>query len=92
MIINNKAVSNIVDFIEYSEGLKTTYRNSWLSDGNVESVAEHTWRMGLIAMTLFPHIDKDLNKEKVLKMIKKYLLLIFSAVAEELLTDLEKPG
>lgn len=69
MVVNINSVQNIVDFIEYSEGLKTTYRNSWLSDGSTESVAEHTWRMALIAMALFPHVDKNLNREKVLKMI-----------------------
>lgn len=69
MVVNINSVQNIVDFIEYSERLKTTYRNSWLSDGSTESVAEHTWRMALIAMALFPHVDKNLNREKVLKMI-----------------------
>lgn len=69
MVVNINSVQNIVDFIEYSEGLKTTYRNSWLSDGSTESVAEHTWRMALIAMALFPHVDKNLNREEVLKMI-----------------------
>jgi len=49
-----------MQFMHIAEKLKTVTRHSWLSNGRHESVAEHTWRMALMAMLLqkeFPHID-----------------------------------
>jgi putative hydrolase of HD superfamily len=54
--------------ISYVEGLKRELRNSWLSDGRQESVAEHSWRMVMMAMILAPQTKLKLDMEKVLKM------------------------
>ncbi|MFA6446590.1 MAG: HD domain-containing protein, partial [Candidatus Paceibacterota bacterium] len=43
-------LANILKFLHESEALKRQLRHSWLSDGRQESVAEHTWRMALMAM------------------------------------------
>jgi len=60
----------LIKFIQYSEQLKLVIRNSWLSDNKTkESVAEHSWRMALMAMLIAPKTKLKLNMERVLKMI-----------------------
>jgi putative hydrolase of HD superfamily len=62
-------LANIHDFLHEIEGLKKLLRHSWLSDGRQESVAEHTWRMAIMAMVLYRELDFDVEIGKVLKMI-----------------------
>lgn len=60
----------ILNFLHQAEKLKSVLRHSWLSSGRRESVAEHTWRMALMAMVFYQHLEKKnrVNLEKVLKM------------------------
>jgi putative hydrolases of HD superfamily len=49
-----------MDFLRASERLKATHRTAYTSKGQQESVAEHTWRLCLMAMVLapeFPGVD-----------------------------------
>jgi putative hydrolase of HD superfamily len=53
-------LSGILDFLRAAERLKTTKRSAYTSTGETESVAEHTWRLCLMAMVLapaFPDVD-----------------------------------
>ena len=53
-------LTGILDFLRASERLKATYRSAYTSDGQQESVAEHTWRLCLMALVLapeFPGLD-----------------------------------
>ncbi len=59
----------MIDFFHKAEKLKTVMRHSWLSNGRRESVAEHTWRMGIMALILHPYLKKPVNLEKVFKML-----------------------
>ncbi len=59
----------ILQFIGKAEKLKREMRHSWLSDKRQESVAEHTWRMSLMAMLLKDKLQVEVDIEKVLKMI-----------------------
>ncbi|AUJ26108.1 HD domain-containing protein [Virgibacillus dokdonensis] len=59
----------IYQIIKLGENLKTELRHSWLSNGRRESVAEHTWRMSLMAVLLQPYLNKKVDMEKLLKMI-----------------------
>ncbi|MEF2292722.1 MULTISPECIES: HD domain-containing protein [Virgibacillus] len=59
----------IYQIIKLGENLKTELRHSWLSNGRRESVAEHTWRMSLMAILLQPYLNKKVDMEKLLKMI-----------------------
>lgn len=63
-----KDVTGLVDFIEYAEGLKREIRNSWLSDNRQESVAEHSWRLALLCLSIAPKTKLSLNMEKVLRL------------------------
>ncbi len=50
----------ILDFLRGAEALKTATRSGWTTAGERESVAEHTWRLSLMALVLaggFPEVD-----------------------------------
>ena len=64
-----KDLQQILHFIGKAEQLKKEMRHSWLSNRRQESVAEHTWRMSLMAILLKDKLDVELDLEKVLKMI-----------------------
>ena len=53
-------LAGIIDFLRAAEGLKTATRSGWTSAGEPESVAEHSWRLCLMAVVLhpsFPEVD-----------------------------------
>lgn len=53
-------LTGILDFLRAAESLKTATRSGWTTTGQPESVAEHTWRLCLMALVLrpaFPDID-----------------------------------
>jgi putative hydrolase of HD superfamily len=53
-------LTGVLDFLRASERLKATHRSAYTSEGHQESVAEHTWRLSLMAMVLapeFPGVD-----------------------------------
>jgi putative hydrolase of HD superfamily len=55
-----KGLVGIVDFLRSAEALKTATRSGWTSAGERESVAEHTWRLCLMALVFhssFPDVD-----------------------------------
>ncbi|HEX6912488.1 MAG TPA: HD domain-containing protein [Longimicrobium sp.] len=53
-------IEGVLDFLRAAEALKNTHRSAWTSGGLPESVAEHTWRLCLMALLLrdaFPGVD-----------------------------------
>jgi putative hydrolase of HD superfamily len=53
-------IEGVLEFLRAAERLKTVPRSGWTSTGQRESVAEHTWRLCLMAMLLYgrtPGID-----------------------------------
>ncbi|PAD38211.1 HAD family hydrolase [Terribacillus sp. 7520-G] len=62
-------IKGIMQVLKLAEKLKFEMRHSWLSNGRQESVAEHTWRVGLMAVLLEPYIEEKLDMAKLLKMI-----------------------
>jgi putative hydrolases of HD superfamily len=53
-------LAGVVEFLRRAERLKTTIRSGYTSAGRPESVAEHTWRLCLMALVLapeFPEVD-----------------------------------
>jgi putative hydrolases of HD superfamily len=53
-------LDGILAFLRAAERLKTVTRSGWTSTGQPESVAEHTWRLCLMAMLLYgraPGVD-----------------------------------
>lgn len=58
--MNSSEIIEILDFLRDAEQLKNTIRSSYTSTGRSESVAEHTWRLCLMAMVFekaFPEVD-----------------------------------
>lgn len=58
--MNSSEIIEILDFLRNAERLKNTIRSSYTSTGRPESVAEHTWRLCLMAMVFekaFPEVD-----------------------------------
>lgn len=47
-------ISGVLEFLRAAEQLKRTFRSSWTSAGQPESVAQHTWRLCLMAMLFAP--------------------------------------
>jgi len=57
----------LINFLKVVEKLKCNTRHSWTSNNRQESVADHSWRLSLMAFLLedeFPEADVD----KVIKM------------------------
>jgi putative hydrolases of HD superfamily len=58
--MNREDLHAVLDFLRDAEKLKNVTRTAWTSDGKRESVAEHTWRLCLLALVLeraFPQLD-----------------------------------
>lgn len=67
---SSSLAQQILNFYQVAEKLKFTLRHSWLSDGRrQESVAEHSFMMGLLALVLLPKLKQQLDTQKVLQMI-----------------------
>lgn len=60
-------IGKLIDVMSVAEQLKNNTRHSWTSSGRHESVAEHSWRLALLAFFVrdeYPELDMD----KVLQM------------------------
>jgi putative hydrolase of HD superfamily len=58
----------IIEFLHEAEKLKTILRHSWLSNGRRESVAEHSWRMALMAILMSPYLEKPADLLQTIKL------------------------
>lgn len=65
--MDNAALGGVVAFLRDAERLKDVTRTSWTSTGRRESVAEHSWRLTLMAMLLAP-AHRDVNVERVMQL------------------------
>ena len=53
-------LSGVLTFLRSAEAIKNTMRSAWTSEGHPESVAQHTWRLCLMAMLFeaeYPDVD-----------------------------------
>lgn len=62
------ALERAVSFFTLTERLKNELRHSWLSSGRRESVAEHSWRMALMVLTLAPVLEQSVDVQRCLMM------------------------
>ena len=65
--MNAPDLAGILDFLRAAEALKTATRSGWTSAGEPESVAEHTWRLCLVALVLHPSFP-DVDVARLLKI------------------------
>src|SRR5262249_53924890 len=61
--------SRILQFLHTAENLKNELRHSYTSRGRHESVAEHIWRVVLMAIVLRPQLPANLKWERLLEML-----------------------
>jgi putative hydrolase of HD superfamily len=62
-------ITSILKVLQLAERLKFELRHSYLSSGRQESVAEHTWRMSLMAVLIEPLLKTKVDTARMLKMI-----------------------
>jgi putative hydrolase of HD superfamily len=62
-------IAAIMQVLTLSERLKFELRHSFTSSGRQESVAEHTWRMSLMAVLIEPLLTRKVDTARLLKMI-----------------------
>lgn len=58
--MDNLSIQSRLDFLRKAERLKDTLRSAYTTSGRTESVAEHTWRLTLLAVTFadeLPGVD-----------------------------------
>jgi putative hydrolases of HD superfamily len=60
-------LEGVLAFLRAAERLKTVTRSGWTSAGQPESVAEHTWRLCLMAMLLYGG-STEIDLARLLKM------------------------
>ncbi|HEU4566309.1 MAG TPA: HD domain-containing protein [Gemmatimonadaceae bacterium] len=60
-------IEGILTFLRAAERLKSVTRNAWTSEGERESVAEHTWRLCLMAL-LFAHHFPEADVARLVKI------------------------
>src|ERR1700712_902199 len=63
-----RVLSSILKVLTLAERLKFELRHSYTSSGRQESVAEHSWRMSLMAVLIEP-LTKKIDTSRLLKMI-----------------------
>jgi putative hydrolase of HD superfamily len=64
-----KQITAILKVLALAERLKFELRHSYTSSGRQESVAEHTWRMSLMAVLIEPLLKQKIDMVRLLKMI-----------------------
>ena len=65
--MDRSGISSRLDFLRKAERLKDTIRTAYTTSGRAESVAEHTWRLTLLAVTFADELP-DLDLLKLLKI------------------------
>lgn len=65
--MESRELNGLLDFLRGAERLKDTVRNAYTSDGRHESVAEHTWRLCLMA-TVFESYFADVDFARLVKI------------------------
>jgi len=67
MSIPQTDLEGILEFLRATEALKTTFRSGFTSAGERESVAEHTWRLCLMALLIAPSVP-DVDFARLIKI------------------------
>ena len=68
--MGSSSISSRLEFLRRAEALKDTLRSAYTTSGRTESVAEHTWRLTLLAVTF----ADELPEVDLLKLLKICIL------------------
>lgn len=67
MLKNESDLNGLLQFLRDAERLKTVTRSAFTSTGEVESVAEHSWRLALMASLVAPEFP-DVDASRLVRM------------------------
>ena len=67
MLKHESELAGLLQFLRDAERLKTVTRSAFTSTGQVESVAEHSWRLALMAMLVAPEFP-DVDASRLVRM------------------------
>lgn len=87
-----KQIASILKVLTLAERLKFELRHSYTSSGRQESVAEHCWRMSLMAVLIEPLLKQKVDTARLLKMIIIHDLVEAEASDVSALDVLRNPG
>jgi putative hydrolase of HD superfamily len=87
-----RQITSILKVLTLAERLKFELRHSYTSSGRQESVAEHTWRMSLMAVLIEPLLNQKVDTARLLKMIILHDLVEAEARDISALDVLRNPG
>jgi putative hydrolase of HD superfamily len=65
--MTHSEIAGLMAFLRDAERLKTVTRSAHTSKGQVETVAEHTWRLALMAMLVAPQFP-DVDAPRLVRM------------------------
>ena len=65
--MNESELAGLLEFLRNAERLKTVTRSAFTTTGDVESVAEHSWRLALMASLLAPQFP-DVDAARLVRM------------------------
>lgn len=85
-------ITSILQVLQLAERLKFELRHSYTSSGRRESVAEHSWRMALMAVLIEPLLTKPVDTARLLKMIIIHDLVEAEAKDVSVLDVLRNPA
>lgn len=85
-------ITSILKVLTLAERLKFELRHSFTSSGRQESVAEHSWRMSLMAVLIEPLLTRPVDTARLLKMIIIHDLVEAEAKDLAALDVLRNPG
>ena len=66
-MLRTEEIDGLLQFLRAAERLKVETRSAWTSAGEPESVAEHSWRLCLMALA-FAHHFPDVDVARLLKI------------------------
>jgi len=65
--VSTSDLDGVLTFLRSAERLKNVTRSAWTSEGRPESVAEHTWRLCLMALVLADRTNGMVRSESQLR-------------------------
>lgn len=65
--MHDSELNGLLKFLGEAERMKTVTRSAFTSTGEVESVAEHSWRLAMMAMLLAPEFP-DVDAARLVRM------------------------
>src|SRR6476646_6072775 len=62
-------IASVLEVLKLAERMTFELRHRYTSSGRQKSVAEHTWRMSLMAVLVEPLLSRKVDAARLLKMI-----------------------